>query len=596
MRAGTNEAGKSFNQSYFWGDTLFNAKVRYSIFAVVLAIYLSVVPGIAYGAASTQPSINAGHGSSFAVATDGTVWAWGQNVYGQLGDGSTTNRTSPVQVQGLTGTIAVDASYLFSLALKSDGTVWSWGYNYYGQLGNGSTKDQTTSAQVQGLTGVIAISAGVNHSLALKNDGTVWAWGGNGIGQLGDGTLNDRSTPVQVQGFTGITAIAGGDGRSMALKSDGTVWIWGDYSSGTFEEIGQLLNRAVPVQVQGLTGVIAIAQGDHYSLAVKNDGTVWAWGWNNYGQLGDGTATGRPTPVQVQGLTSVRAIAASNVHSLAIKNDGTVWTWGFTFTGNGYISLQFTPVLVQELAGVTAVSAGFNHTLALKSDGTVWALGDNYGGQLGDGTTTDRYVPVQIFSLDKTAPITTDNAPAGWSNKDVAVTLKASDNISGVAATYFTVDGGERQQGTSVTITTEGKHTISYWSIDRAGNIESPHSTVVQIDKTPPTLNVVMDPTVLWPANNKMVPVHATVSAADSLSGIDSVVLTSIASNVPNDNDIQGAQVGTLDTDFMLLAAKGSKNSERIYTITYQALDKAGNQINTSVTLSVSNNPKKSGK
>ncbi len=200
--------------------------------------------------------------------------------------------------------------------------------------------------------------------------------------------------------------------------------------------------------------------------------------------------------------------------------------------------------------------------------------------------------------IDNTAPTTMDNAPAGWVNNDVTVTFTASDSGSGVADTYYTVDGGAQQQGTSVVITAEGKHTISYWSVDKAGNIESPHTVVVQIDKTDPTLNVVLDKTTLGPPNHQLITVHAAVNADDSLSGIASVVLTSITSNEPDNglgdgdtsNDIQGAQIGTLDTEFMLRAERSGKGSGRIYTITYTAVDQVGNKTTRSVTVKVPNN------
>ena len=177
-------------------------------------------------------------------------------------------------------------------------------------------------------------------------------------------------------------------------------------------------------------------------------------------------------------------------------------------------------------------------------------------------------MPVQntlfLPPIDKTAPTTSDNAPAGWSNKDVTVTFAASDNGSGVAGTYYTVDSGAEQQGTSVAITAEGNHTISYWSVDKVGNIESPHTAVVQIDKTAPTLNLVLDKTTLWPPNHQLITVKANVNTNDSLSGISSIVLTSITSNEPDNGlgdgdqseDIQGANIGTLDTEFMLRAEK----------------------------------------
>jgi alpha-tubulin suppressor-like RCC1 family protein len=191
-------------------------------------------------------TIIGGGSHSLGLRTDGTVRAWGYNANGQVGDGTTTNRFSPVTVSSLGSVLAISGAGLFSVALKPDGTVWAWGNNAYGQLGDGTTTQRNTPVKVSGLSNVSAIAAGVYHMLALKNDGTVWAWGYNAYGQVGNGTTTNRLTPVQV-----------------------------------------------------LTGVTAIGAGGYHSLAVKTDGTVRAWGDNTYGQVGDGTTTQRNTPVKV---------------------------------------------------------------------------------------------------------------------------------------------------------------------------------------------------------------------------------------------------------------------------------------------------------
>jgi len=241
-----------------------------------------------------------------------------------------------------------------TLALRSDGTVWAWGQNGAGQLGDGTTTNRKTPVRVLELTDVVGV-AGSNHSLALKSDGTVWAWGYNNSGQLGDGTTTDRNTPVQVLGITGVVSIAAGTWHNLALKNDGTVWAWGYNNNGQLGD-GTTTLRTTPVQVLGITGVVSIAAGSWHSLAFKNDGTVWAWGYNNYGQLGDGTTTQRNTPVQVSGLTGIAGltgvvdIAAGYFHSLALKSDGTVWAWGSNsegLLGNGYTTNSNTPVQVR---------------------------------------------------------------------------------------------------------------------------------------------------------------------------------------------------------------------------------------------------------
>ncbi|MDQ8737988.1 fibronectin type III domain-containing protein [Paenibacillus sp. LHD-38] len=331
---------------------------------------------------------------TLALKQDGTVWAWGNNVYGQLGDGSTTDGYTPVQVQGLESVVAITAGSEHSLALKSDGTVWAWGSNKFGQLGDGTTNDRLTPDQVKGLSSVVAIAAGSWHNLALKSDGTVWAWG------LNDEPTYQGSIPVQVQGLDSVVAVAAGYSHSLAVKSDGTVWAWGANHDGQLGDGSTDWDqyRLNPVQVKDLGSVVAVAAGYYHSLAVKSDGTVWAWGDNSSGQLGDGNKTysSYNTPVQVESLSSVVAIEAGYSHSLAFKKDGTAWAWGFSSGIGDGTTYSYTPVQVQGLSSVAAIAAGSGHSLAVKSDGTAWAWGWNRQGQLGDGTTTDRYIPVQV--------------------------------------------------------------------------------------------------------------------------------------------------------------------------------------------------------
>jgi len=251
------------------------------------------------------------------VKSDGTVWVWGGNSHGQLGDGTTTERHSPVQVVALNDCVAVAAGDSHSLAVKSDGTVWAWGQNNSGKLGDGTTIDRHAPVYISGLSGCVAVGGGWLHSLAVKSDGTVWAWGNNDYGQLGDGTTTDRHMPVQVSGLTGGVTMAAGLVHSLALKVDGTVWAWGGNGDGRLGD-GTTIRRHTPVQVSGLTDCIRVVAGGYHSLGLKSDGTVWAWGNNESGQLGDGTTAERHIPVQTNFLMNVTAMAAGWRHSLAL--------------------------------------------------------------------------------------------------------------------------------------------------------------------------------------------------------------------------------------------------------------------------------------
>jgi alpha-tubulin suppressor-like RCC1 family protein len=273
-------------------------------------------------------AISAGGGHSVALKRDGTVWTWGYNGEGQLGTrGAADSRfPTPEQVSALADIKAIVAGDRHCLALKGDGTVWAWGNNWHGQLGDG-TKNHTSSAgQVTGLSEVTAIAAGMSHSLALRKDGTVWAWGYNDDGELGDGKRKDRLTAFQIPGFSDVKAIAAGSHHSVALKNDGTVWVWGGD-----KQAGQ---SATPRRLAGLSQIVAISAGGWYSLALKQDGTVWAWGSIANGEQDDKTMNEViRKPVQIKGLTSIAGIAAGMWHSLAIKKDGTVWAWGRNYSG-----------------------------------------------------------------------------------------------------------------------------------------------------------------------------------------------------------------------------------------------------------------------
>ncbi|HEX2023924.1 MAG TPA: hypothetical protein VHF00_04425 [Acidimicrobiales bacterium] len=337
--------------------------------------------------------------SAFLAPTD-SISGWGYNAHGGLGNGTTVDATSPVQVPGVTGVGAIAAGTSHSLAVRPDGTVLAWGDNSYGQLGDGTLTTRATPWPVAGLTGVTAVSGGLYHSLALRSDGTVWAWGWNATGQLGDGTTVDRRTAVQVVGLSGITAISAGGLHNLARRFDGTVWAWGWNVLGQLGD-GTNVDRLRPVPVPGLTGVTGVATGVYHSLALRGtDGSVRAWGWNHFGQLGDGTRTDRWSPVTVAGQTGMVSIAAGFHHSLARSGAGYAVAWGWNGhgqLGDGTTTDRPLAVRVPNLpTGVAALTAGGYHSLAINGAGTVAAWGWNYFGQLGDGTTIGRLVPTAV--------------------------------------------------------------------------------------------------------------------------------------------------------------------------------------------------------
>ncbi|MBV8839796.1 MAG: RCC1 repeat-containing protein, partial [Alphaproteobacteria bacterium] len=236
-------------------------------------------------------AVVAGDRHCLALKADGTVWAWGNNGSGRLGDGTRNSTSTPTQVVGVSDITAIAAALGHSLALKKDGTVWAWGYNDDGELGDGKRKDRFNAFQIPNLAGVKAIAAGSHHSVALKNDGTVWVWGGQ---------RDHVTTPRRLVGLDRVVAVSAGGWYSLALKDDGTVWAWGSIANG--EEDDTTMNEVIkkPVQIKGLTNVVGISNGLWHALALKKDGTVWGWGRNYFGALGDGTETTRPVPVRAK--------------------------------------------------------------------------------------------------------------------------------------------------------------------------------------------------------------------------------------------------------------------------------------------------------
>lgn len=359
-------------------------------------------------------SIAAGQAHGLARKSDGTVWAWGLNTSGQLGNNTTTQQNSPVQVLTgtgpLTGVASVAAGHAHSLALKLDGTVLAWGYNLYGAVGDNTTTQRLVATPTHGLSGVISVAGGGNHSLALKSDGTVWSWGYNFNGQLGDGTLTERRTPVQMTGVANIRCITARGSRSIAMRNDGKIFSVGDDSYGAFGS-GSAGHTWTPALVPGLANLKAVSAGMFSSLALEADGTLWAFGQNAYGQLGINSVANAHIPAVTLVLTDVRGMSAGSYHAAAVKTDGTVWGWGFNTSGqvgDGTTTQRNQPVQVSSLgaplANAIAVAAGANHSAALKNDGTVWAWGANNHGQLGDGTTTNRSTAVQV--LTASGPLT----------------------------------------------------------------------------------------------------------------------------------------------------------------------------------------------
>jgi alpha-tubulin suppressor-like RCC1 family protein len=338
---------------------------------------------------------------TFTVAQTSVV-GWGYNVAGQLGDGTTTTRLTPVPALNLNAVTGIAGNASFVLAVRTDGSVWGWGDNEAGELGMPATTETFVPLQVPGLSSITAVAAGQQSGYALASDGTVWAMGDNSKGQLGNGTTTTSRIPVQVSGLSNVVAIAASVGDGYALTRSGTVFSWGD---NTRDQLGNGTpggQSPTPVQVSGLVTVTAIGTTFESGYALLADGTVRTWGGNTYGELGDGSLADSPVPVQPTGLTGVTALAnGEGSDAYAIRADGSVWAWGSNdegTVGDGTTTDRRTPVPVPALTGVTSLGA-FGAAYAVLRDGTVRAWGEGSNGQLGNGKDDSQPSPIVVPGL-----------------------------------------------------------------------------------------------------------------------------------------------------------------------------------------------------
>ncbi len=384
----------------------------------------------------------AGDLHSLFLKSDGSLWAMGDNYYGQLGDGTTDGgiyyTNLPEQVVA-TNVMAIAAGAEHSLFLKSDGSLWAMGYNQFGQLGDGTYGGPLSSTnlpeQVVG-SNVTAIAAGATTTLFLKSDGSLWVMGQNNYGQLGDGTYNDTNRP-EMTVASNVVAIAAGAYHSLFLKSDGSLWVMGGNFDGQLGD-GTYNDANFPEQIVA-SNVTAIAAGIYHSLFLKSDGSLWAMGWNLFGQLGDGTygnnypydsTTNLPELIVA---SNVIAIAAGNVHSLFLKSDGSLWGMGGNMggeLGDGTYNNANSPEQIVA-HNVTAIAGGGSSSYFVQSDGSLWAMGNNANGQLGDGTYNDTNQPELIVA-----------GPPGYNQ--ISVQLLSGGKIGltyvGMAGTNYELD------------------------------------------------------------------------------------------------------------------------------------------------------------
>ncbi|HXY48305.1 MAG TPA: putative Ig domain-containing protein [Terriglobales bacterium] len=389
-----------------------------------------------------------------ALLANGTAECWGFDSQDELGNGATTNSSTPVAMTVLSGMKALANSAVDTCALLPDGTVRCWGLNQNGELGNGTMIDSLTPVQVTNLSGVKAIASGGEFTCALLSDGTVQCWGLNQNGQLGTGTSTDSSTPVVVSGLSGVKAIAAGDSHACALIADGSMQCWGDneygaLGNGTSDGVPPF-GLSPPVAVTGLSGVTAIAAGADHSCALYVNGGVFCWGYNEGGQLGNGNNSDSSTPQEVLSGTLMKSLALSGFSSCTLSADGTAQCWGdnsWGQLGDGTTVSSNTPMAVTGLTGAMSVVAGTYHVCVLLANGTVQCWGANVYGQLGNGTITTSDTPVATNALVPSV---------AWSSSQSAVaTIDAASGLATAVAdgsTTITATYGSRTAHTTLTV------------------------------------------------------------------------------------------------------------------------------------------------
>ncbi len=378
-------------------------------------------------------SFSAGEEHSVSLLSNGTMWNWGWNPYGQLGDGTIVDRSIPTQIGVQTDwKIIANQHASHTLAIKNNGTLWGWGLNQSGQAGSLNYTNASgyilIPTQIGSDTDWKIIITGNKHSAAIKNDGTLWTWGRNEDGQLGIGNKVNQDNPVKVGTDNNWVNVSAGDAHTIAIKQDGTIWSWGRNGDGQLG-IGNNTPTTIPTKIGTLNTWTDVFAGGAFCIAKKNDGTIWSFGNNSLGELGIGNNIDKNSPTQIGTANDWNTIATGGLHTIALKNNGDIWSWGINIDGelgDGTMTNRNYPLKIQSLTNVAQISAGSYHSMVI-SNGKMYNWGDNYGGQLGNGLSgngNDITTPVLL-----NCPIALGSSETGYESDWVFYPNPAKDII-----------------------------------------------------------------------------------------------------------------------------------------------------------------------